>query len=565
MSQVNDEPMKHMDEITLLMYVERQLDREHAQEVSLHTQTCANCLALLRTLDRESRLLTRSMLEQDEALPARLAEFRLAVRKSMQWIWGVVLAAAIFGMYALYAGYIEPLQTRLENAGFGGSSLLSMLFFQGAFWKGWQSMFTLLEVFVLAMVAGFGIFAVRKFVRRGSAMAVMFASMGLLAMLPNAAGAVESRTGDSVTVGKDEKIKGDIYLYGERIRVEGDVDGDVIAFSQDIQITGHVTGDVLAGGQSVRISGPVDGNIRVFANTLTVSNKVGRNLMGWTQHFTLESSGIVGRSVTAFCQLLTIDGRVGGDVLVRDQATTINGFVGGELDAGGERLSIGNAAELAGPAKFKGQKEPELASGAKLASPVAFTRSEQRHHTDTARGAGFYFWRFLFTAALIVLGLTLFGLMPRMGRDAVESGEHYGAAFGLGVLVFFGVFIAALIACVSVIGIFVGISALFLWFVMLFAAELVVGTIVGKWILGRTEEFWPLVLRMVVGLVIVRAITSLPVVDWLIAFFITVWGMGAISLALYRRVQPVIAPNIPSLPMGPGSMPLPPQTTVGGI
>jgi cytoskeletal protein CcmA (bactofilin family) len=562
-SQGNDEPMKHMDEMTLLLYVERQLDRERAQEVSLHTQTCANCLALLRTLDRESRLLTRAMLEQDEALPARLAEFRVAVRRSMQWIWGVVLAAAVLGIYALYAGYIEPWQKRLEEAGFGGSSLLSLLFFQGAFWKGWQSMFTLLEVFVLAVITGFGIFAARKFVRRGSALAVMFASLGLLAALPAPAAATEMRKGDSVTVGKDEKIKGDIYIFGERIRVDGDVDGDVIAFSQDIQINGHVTGDVLAGGQEVRISGPVDGNIRVFANTLTVSGKVGRNLMGWSQHYTLERSGIVGRSLTAFCQLLTIEGHVDGDVLARDQASTINGIIGGEVNAQGERLSIGNEAQIAGAVQFKGDKEPDVASGAKLATPVVFKKAER--HVDSERGLGYYLWRLLWTVAFIVFGLAMFGLMPKLGRDAVNSGEQYGAAFGLGVLVFFGVFIAAIIACFTVIGIFVGISALFLWFVMLFASQLVVGTVVGKWVLGRTDEFWPLVLRMLVGLVIVRAITSLPVVASLAAFFVCIWGMGAISLALYRRVQPVIAPNIPSVPMGPGATPLPPQTTVGGI
>ena len=62
-----------LDEMTLLLYAERQLDREAAQRVSFHTQTCGRCLTLLRALDRESRLLTRSMLEQDEPLPARLA------------------------------------------------------------------------------------------------------------------------------------------------------------------------------------------------------------------------------------------------------------------------------------------------------------------------------------------------------------------------------------------------------------------------------------------------------------------------------------------------------------
>jgi anti-sigma factor RsiW len=93
-SNPGDRTIKHIDEMTLLLYVERQLDRESAQEVSLHTQTCEKCLTLLRALDRESRLLTRAMLEQDEPLPARLAEFRLAVKKSMQWIWGLVFGLA---------------------------------------------------------------------------------------------------------------------------------------------------------------------------------------------------------------------------------------------------------------------------------------------------------------------------------------------------------------------------------------------------------------------------------------------------------------------------------------
>ena len=53
MSNPGDSTIKHIDEMTLLLYVERQLDRESAQEVSLHTQTCEKCLTLLRALYRE--------------------------------------------------------------------------------------------------------------------------------------------------------------------------------------------------------------------------------------------------------------------------------------------------------------------------------------------------------------------------------------------------------------------------------------------------------------------------------------------------------------------------------
>ena len=100
----------HLDEMTCLLYAERQLDRARAQAVSAHTQDCAACRTLLRALDRESRLLTRAMLEEDEPLPSRLAEFQERARKSFGWIWGVVLGLAATGVYA---GKPQPMRRSL--------------------------------------------------------------------------------------------------------------------------------------------------------------------------------------------------------------------------------------------------------------------------------------------------------------------------------------------------------------------------------------------------------------------------------------------------------------------
>src|SRR5258708_1548068 len=180
MNRDKDPNETHVDEMTLLLYVERQLDREAAQGVSLHTQTCTRCLTLLRALDRESRLLTRSMLEQDETLPARLAEFHEKVKRNMQWIWGVVFGLAVLGVYALYTGYIQPWELQFEQAGFGSTNLLNLVVFQGAFWKGWQSMFSLFEVLAVASMAGFSLFAFRRYFPPGSALSVLFAGCCLM-------------------------------------------------------------------------------------------------------------------------------------------------------------------------------------------------------------------------------------------------------------------------------------------------------------------------------------------------------------------------------------------------
>ena len=88
MSEMPAEMTKHLDEMTCLLYIERQLDRARGLEVSAHTQDCAACRTLLRALERESRLLTRALLEEDEPLPSRLEQFQERARKSMQWMLG---------------------------------------------------------------------------------------------------------------------------------------------------------------------------------------------------------------------------------------------------------------------------------------------------------------------------------------------------------------------------------------------------------------------------------------------------------------------------------------------
>src|SRR5439155_20389049 len=104
MSEVHDDKMKHLDEMTLLLYIERQLDRARGLEVSAHTQECDTCRTLLRALERESRLLTRAMLEEDEPMPSRLAQSQERARKSMQWPWGLVFGLAATGADGLYTG-----------------------------------------------------------------------------------------------------------------------------------------------------------------------------------------------------------------------------------------------------------------------------------------------------------------------------------------------------------------------------------------------------------------------------------------------------------------------------
>ena len=546
--------LDHLDEITCLLYAERQLDRARAQAVSAHAQDCAACRTLLKALERESRLLTRAMLEADEPLPARLAEFQERARKSLGWVWGVIFGLAATGVYALYTTFIEPAQLRLEQAGFGGTSLLSLLVFQGAFWKGWQSVITLLEVLAMLTVAGFGLVIFRRRLRRGSALALVLAGLCAALALPSPAGATEFRKAQTAEVKQDETIKGDIYLSGERVRIEGTVDGDVYVAGKDIDIDGHVTGDVIGGCQSMRIRGQVDGNLRTVGNTGIITGIVGRNVTWFGDSVTVESSGKVGGTVSMFGGNLAIDGQVGRDILFLGHEVGVNGAVLGSIWEKGDSLIIASTGQVGGRIQFKGEQQANVAPGAKLASPVEFTQRERKSEYSTGH---YYIWRIIWTAAFILLGLVLFLLLPKFASESVAAGERIGAPIGLGVLVFFGVPIAAILACITVVGLPLGLLTLGLWFFVINCAELVVGTVVGNWIFGRTTDVWGQIGRMAAGFVIVRIvytpIAPLHVIGALVGLGIWMWGIGAISLALYKRLQPKVTGSSMGVPVAAAS------------
>jgi cytoskeletal protein CcmA (bactofilin family) len=558
MSEVPKDNGKHLDEMTLLLYVERQLDRARGMEVSAHTQECEKCRTLLRALERESRLLTRAMLEEDEPLPSRLAQFQERARKSMQWIWGLVFGLAATGAYALYTSYIQPWQLQLEQAGFGGSNLLGLLIFQGAMWKGWQSVITLLEVLAMLTLVGLGAVFFRRRIRRGSALALVFAGFCTVLAIGPAASATEFRKGQSPTVNKDETIKGDIYISGERVKIEGRVEGDVFAAGKDIEINGHVTGDVISAGRYLQVRGTVDGNVRSAGNTAVISGNVGKNVMWFGDVVTVESTGRIGGSVTMFGDTLAIDGHLGRDILFFGGGINLSGGVEGGIREKGHTLIIGASAQVGGPIHFEGEKPADVSSSAKLASPVEFKQMERKKEY---RDSSYYIWQVIWAAAYILFGLVLFALMPNFSEEAVKSTEQYGAAAGLGILVGCGLPIAALIACITVVGLFIGISALFLWYAALHFGQIVVGALIGKWLMGRAEETWPLIGRMAVGFVVLRLCTMIPHVGWVFKYGAALWGIGAISLVVYRRLQPVIAPGMPS---GPFTPPMPPGVTMGG-
>jgi cytoskeletal protein CcmA (bactofilin family) len=534
MNQIND----HFDEVTALLYLEQQLDPGRAGEVSAHLAACPACSGLLRALESESLWLRSALAAEEEPVPSYLTA--APERGATHWGWIAAFVLAMGGLYTLWSGFIQPWYAEASQAGFTQGNLLTMLFFSSAFWKGWDSMRTLLEFLPLATLGAIGIWALRKQWRHFTPIAFVMGALIIALAAPSSAIAAEVRHGNpSYTLPAGEEVKNDLIVAGERVRIDGDVDGDLIVFSSSVTVNGHVKGDILGFGQEIEVNGPVDGNVRVWCQSLALNSTVEKNVMSWTERTELGEKATVGGTMTLGSQSSELDGRITGDLLALTSDLEINGKLGHDASIRSGRLTIGSATEILGRTKYSGRRQPEIAEGAKLASPIDVTlRKPGPDYSQLA-----YYWhQVLFWGASFLFGLLLLFLFPAFFARAVSTANKAGVSIGLGILLLFATPIVAFIACITIVGLGVGIATLLTYVIAVYAAQIFVASWLGEKMLGIGSGIGPAIGRLAIGLAVLRVLRMVPYAGPIIGLLIMVWGLGALALAIHRSMRAEATP-----------------------
>jgi cytoskeletal protein CcmA (bactofilin family) len=532
--------MNHFDEMSCLLYLEGQLEPDRAREVAEHAASCAGCRDLLRALKTEGVWLRQALSAEEDSVPARLME--APERGSAPWGWIAALGLAAGGMYTLWSGIVEPWRAQAEQAGFTQGNFLTMLFFSGSFWKGWDSMRSLMEFMAVATLGIVVTWLFRRHWKRFTTVAVVMSAVACALALAPPASAADVKHGDpNYTLAPGQEIKTDLIVFADTTRIDGEIDGDLVAWSRNIIVNGHVKGDVLAWGQDVRVNGTVDGNVRTLAQTATVTGSVARNFMAWTGQADVDEKGTIGGSATIGSGNSTLSGKIAGDVLAFGGHYELDGSFGRNLMLHSEELSIGSTAEIKGTMKYEGSHEAQIASGAKLASPIDFVALK---HGPDYKQARYYWHQTLLWGASFLFGLVVLLLAPGFFFDAQDACKKVVPAVGFGVLFLIATPIAAVLICFTIVGIGVGISTVLLYFVAAYSTQIFVGGWVGEKLLGASTGIGPAVGRLALGLGILRILRMLPYVRGAVFFAVLVWGMGALVLAFYKRLRPQLVPAV---------------------
>ena len=240
-----------------------------------------------------------------------------------------------------------------------------------------------------------------------------------------------------------------------------------------------------------------------------------------------------------------LDGRIHRDVLGIARGTHLDGSIGGQMSLRGRNLAIGSTAEIGGAATFRGLRQPVIAPGAKLASPLHIEKlnENRRQMFSVARlvvnGIVGY-------GAALLLGVLLVTVFPGFFRTTLHETGRIGLPIGVGALAMIvGIFLLVLGILLIFVGVGAGVAGVLGYAPILYIAQVFVGAWLGNKILGEASNTTSAIIgRIALGLLILHVAGFIPVLGALTWLAVALWGTGAVLVGFYRmsRAEPAALP-----------------------
>jgi cytoskeletal protein CcmA (bactofilin family) len=305
--------------------------------------------------------------------------------------------------------------------------------------------------------------------------------LGLVVLLPLPAHAAEQRLVGDVVVGH-RAVEHDVSTGAGDLEVRGRVEDDVHSGFGDVLVTGKVKGDVDAGFGDVKIEGPVEGDVRAEFGDVYVNAPVKGDIhVGWGEVDLGPDADISGNLECEGCEITGNRGAVKGDMMARGMA----------ID-------------------FDDSHGPSI--------------------------IGFFGWLFaaLAFAACAVLAAVV---APRpLASAARRAEESPGRSFVYGLISLPAFFVLCVALAVTIIGIPLLVLLVPAYLALLFFGALVAAFFIGTRVLMVTGRYRVgNALAAVVGAMILAATTFIPVLGDLLLYALSLFGAGAIILALFSR------------------------------
>lgn len=390
---------------------------------------------------------------------------------------------------------------------------------------------------VLAFVAWLAFSSARPRAFAGLAASLLAAAVAL----PSPGHALElRRSNDAVTVAADETIDDTLFVMARIVSVDGTINGDLIAFGQSVTVRGNVTGNLVTGAQTVTIEGTVGGTLIGGAEGLSLANaRVGRDLYGFANDLDVAAGANVSGNAVTFAETVDLDGRVGIDFRAFARAINLSGAVEGDVEGYADSIAVLSTARIGGNVTGHVDRAGDLdiSSGAIVGGNVDEQLVEREERRNRYLTVGYYVNQIVRLGAAFLTGLLLLWLFPVLRSVSLPDATAVVRSGALGLVAAVTLPVAALILCVTIVGLPLGVLTFVVGAIGLYFSKIVVAEIIGRAILRDPDSPPHFAATLITGLIIVIVAVNLPFIGWLANLVLTLVGLGIIASLVLARLN----------------------------
>jgi anti-sigma factor RsiW len=524
------------------MYADGALSAREASLLEQHAATCAACRARIEALRRESNILRAAL--QQAADTAAIREFvpPPRARDFVALVLGLVLVGGFSSAFwstvaaAIPSGlrWLNPLNSgELMERALG---VVTFIVYEGP--AMWTATLNFIGVALVLSLAAWLSFAV---VRQRGAAAIAAAVLAVVIALPSVGHALEiRREAGLVTVAAGETIDDSLLAAGETIAIDGDVNGDLLAFGRSVTVRGNVRGNLITGGETINVDGTIGGSVIAGARALSLLQaRVGGNLYGFGRDVEVENATEVGGDAVTFAENIDVGGRVGSDLLGFGATIRVSGTVEGDVQGHAGEITLLPSARVNGnvTAHVDRAGDLEIASGAVVGGAVEEQLVEREERRNRYLTVGHYVRQIVRLGAAFLTGLLLLWLFPVLREVRLPDAAAVLRSGGIGLAAAVTLPVAALLLCITIVGLPIGLLTFALGAIGLYFAKTVIAHMIGRAVFRAPQGPPHYAATLFTGLVIVIVAINLPFIGGIANFVLTLVGFGVIVSLLLARVN----------------------------
>lgn len=359
-----------------------------------------------------------------------------------------------------------------------------------------------------------------------------------------------------------EKQTDDIYLAGEKIRINAKIDGDAVLAGSNIVIKDTICQDLLVTGGIININGYINDDIRAAGGELILNTNVGDDVIIFGGKVEITKEAVIKGNLIVFSGDIEMNGTINGAMKAYGGKLKINGIVqqnaelySGELEFNGEirgttkivaeQITIGNNAKFFSNVEYWSQSGEIDFKDSLVNSSSNFNENLAKKHKEFPYQflgvAALSLWIFYLLSAFLII-LILNALLRKFWLKVAKNiDKNLLKGLGYGLIYLFGLPIIIAISFFIIIGIPIGLLLGFIYLFSVLIGHLIASLLITYYIKNKKErswDFWTLSFITLGIAALLRLVIFIPFLGILISIVVVTITYGIIGITLIEKKKP---------------------------